>query len=71
MRKIKLIYLMYINNINIILITQGKLFVAIESGNDTQFNNLCIIPQTGILFIANESTKIQTYYIPVCSSIYI
>ncbi|VVC44623.1 Hypothetical protein CINCED_3A023654 [Cinara cedri] len=42
----------------------GKLFVALESGNDTQFNNLCIIPQTGILFIANESTKIQTYYIP-------
>lgn len=44
---------------------QGKLFAAIESGNETQFNNLCVIPQTGMLFIANESTKIQTHYIPV------
>jgi len=48
------------------LIIQGKLFAALESGNDTQFNNLCVIPQTGMMFIANENTKIQTHYIPVC-----
>lgn len=48
------------------MVTQGKLFAAIESGNETQFNNLCTVPQTGMLFIANENTKIQTHYIPVC-----
>uniref|UniRef100_A0A2S2PPP6 Nucleolar protein 10 n=1 Tax=Schizaphis graminum TaxID=13262 RepID=A0A2S2PPP6_SCHGA len=42
----------------------GKLFAALESGNETQFNNLCVIPQTGMMFIANENTKIQTHYIP-------
>ncbi|XP_050529518.1 nucleolar protein 10 [Daktulosphaira vitifoliae] len=42
----------------------GKLFSAIESGNDTQFNNLCVVPNTGMLFIANENSKIQTHYIP-------
>lgn len=49
----------------IYLVIQGKLFAALESGNDTQFNNLCVIPQTGMMFIANENTKIQTHYIPV------
>lgn len=44
---------------------QGKLFAAIESGNETQFNNLCSVPKTGMLFIANENSKIQTHYIPV------
>lgn len=48
------------------LFMQGKLFSVIESGNETEFNNLCVIPETGMLFIANENTKIQTYYIPVC-----
>lgn len=47
---------------------QGKLFAVIESGNETEFNNLCVIPQTGMLFIANENTKIQTHYIPVCNN---
>lgn len=30
----------------------------------SHFNNLCVVPETGLLFIANESPKIQTYYIP-------
>lgn len=25
---------------------------------------MCVVPNTGLLFIANENTKIQTYYIP-------
>lgn len=50
---------------------QGKLFAAIESGNETQFNNLCSVPKTGMLFIANENSKIQTHYIPVCLIIYL
>lgn len=25
---------------------------------------MCIVPNTGLLFIANENTKIQTYYLP-------
>lgn len=43
------------------------MFAALESGNETQFNNLCVVPHTGMLFIANENTKIQTHYIPVSS----
>ncbi|XP_044267259.1 nucleolar protein 10 [Tribolium madens] len=40
----------------------GKLFTSIEAS--TEFNNLCVVPKTGLFFIANENTKIQTYYIP-------
>ncbi|KRT79133.1 hypothetical protein AMK59_6416, partial [Oryctes borbonicus] len=40
----------------------GKLYTSIEAS--TEFNNLCIVPNTGLLFIANENTKIQSYYIP-------
>ena len=25
---------------------------------------MCIVPNTGLMFLANENTKIQTYYIP-------
>lgn len=41
---------------------QGKLFTSIEAKRD--FNNLCVVPNSGLFFIANEHTKIQTYYIP-------
>nr|XP_023019501.1 nucleolar protein 10 [Leptinotarsa decemlineata] len=40
----------------------GKAYTSIESSAD--FNNLCTVPNTGLLFIANEGAKIQTYYIP-------
>ncbi|KAK9888756.1 hypothetical protein WA026_000981 [Henosepilachna vigintioctopunctata] len=40
----------------------AKQYTSIEAS--TEFNNLCIVPDTGLLFIANENTKIQTYYIP-------
>jgi hypothetical protein len=41
---------------------QGKLYTSIEAS--TEFNNLCVVPKTGLFFIANENTKIKTYYIP-------
>jgi ribosome biogenesis protein ENP2 len=40
----------------------GKLYTSIEAS--TEFNNLCVVPKTGLFFIANENTKIKTYYIP-------
>lgn len=40
----------------------GKPYTAIEASSE--FNNLCVVPETGLFFIANESQKIQTYYIP-------
>ncbi|KAJ4433879.1 hypothetical protein ANN_16192, partial [Periplaneta americana] len=40
----------------------GKLFTSIEGTAD--FNGLCLVPNTGMIFAANEDTKIQTYYIP-------
>ncbi|XP_065203344.1 nucleolar protein 10 [Planococcus citri] len=42
----------------------GKLFTSIDAGDKTQYNNLCVVPNSGMFFIANESPKIQTYYIP-------
>lgn len=41
----------------------GKLFTSIESGDFT-FNNLCHVPNSGLMFMANESPKIYCYYIP-------
>ncbi|CAH0557029.1 unnamed protein product [Brassicogethes aeneus] len=40
----------------------GKLYTSIEAS--TEFNNLCTVPNTGLFFLANENTKMQTYYIP-------
>ncbi|XP_011502950.1 PREDICTED: nucleolar protein 10 [Ceratosolen solmsi marchali] len=40
----------------------GKIYTSIEAQSD--FNDLCIIPNTGMMFMANENTKIQSYYIP-------
>uniref|UniRef100_T1ID67 NUC153 domain-containing protein n=1 Tax=Rhodnius prolixus TaxID=13249 RepID=T1ID67_RHOPR len=42
----------------------GKLFASIEAGSDTIFNNLCHVPDSGLMFMANENVKILTYYIP-------
>nr|CAD7444433.1 unnamed protein product [Timema bartmani] len=41
----------------------GKLFTSIEA-SETKFHSLCVVPNTGMMFIANENTKILTYYIP-------
>ncbi|XP_076220571.1 nucleolar protein 10 lethal (2) 34Fd [Nomia melanderi] len=40
----------------------GKLYTSIEAQND--FNDLCVVPNTGMLLMATENTKMQTYYIP-------
>ncbi|XP_066581841.1 nucleolar protein 10 [Prorops nasuta] len=40
----------------------GKLYTSIEA--QAEFNDLCVIPNTGMLMMANETTKMQTYYIP-------
>lgn len=41
---------------------QGKLYTSIDGS--TEFNDLCLVPKTGLFFLANESPKIQTYFIP-------
>ena len=42
---------------------QGKALTSIEPGSD--LNDLCIFPDSGMLFLANEAPKVLTYYIPV------
>lgn len=41
---------------------QGKIYTSIEAQYD--LNDLCVIPNTGMLMMANEHTKMQIYYIP-------
>lgn len=40
----------------------GKPYTSIEPGPD--LNNMCLVPESGLIFIANEAPKIFTYYIP-------
>lgn len=40
----------------------GKPFTSIEPSTD--LNDMCIVPDTGMLFLANEEKKMLTYYIP-------
>ena len=40
----------------------GKPFTSIEP--ESKLNNLCVFPDSGLLFLANEAPKILTYYIP-------
>lgn len=48
---------------------QGKQYTSIESSVD--FNDLCVVPNTGLCMMAVEDQKMQTYYIPslgkICS----
>jgi len=37
-------------------------YVSVEATTD--FNDLCLVPNTGMMFMANEDKKMQTYYIP-------
>uniref|UniRef100_UPI003AAA90D4 nucleolar protein 10 isoform X4 n=1 Tax=Centroberyx gerrardi TaxID=166262 RepID=UPI003AAA90D4 len=41
---------------------QGKVFSSIEP--QTNINDVCIYPQSGMLFTANEDPKMNTFYIP-------
>ncbi|XP_044727447.1 nucleolar protein 10 [Chrysoperla carnea] len=40
----------------------GKIFTSIEAS--TEFNDLCVVPNSGMMFMATENTKMQSYYIP-------
>ncbi|KAK3084770.1 hypothetical protein FSP39_018588 [Pinctada imbricata] len=40
----------------------GKPYTAIEPG--TNLNDLCLLPDSGLLFMGNEAPKILTYYLP-------
>ncbi len=42
---------------------KGKPFTSIEPG--TNLNNLCLVPNSGMIFMANEAPKILVYFIPV------
>ncbi|XP_070556214.1 nucleolar protein 10-like [Ptychodera flava] len=42
--------------------TTGKAYTSIEP--DVNINDLCMVPDTGLLFMATESPKMQTYFIP-------
>ena len=40
----------------------GKPYTAIQTNADLK--DLCLVPDTGMFFLANEDKKIQTYFIP-------
>ena len=50
----------------VLFVFQGKPYTSIEPG--TELNDVCIVPDTGLLFMANEAPKMLTYYIPVSYS---
>ncbi|XP_043275576.1 nucleolar protein 10 [Venturia canescens] len=60
--KMDLVYSMDSSIVKIWEKQTGKLYTSIEAEHD--LNDLCVIPNTGMLFMANENPKMQTYYIP-------
>ncbi|XP_045605009.2 nucleolar protein 10 isoform X1 [Procambarus clarkii] len=40
----------------------GAPHTSIESGVD--YNDMCVVPNSGMLFLASEDTKMQTYFLP-------
>lgn len=44
----------------------GKAYTAIEPG--VNLNDLCMVPDTGLVFMANEAPKVLTYYMPSLGS---
>ncbi|ESO09911.1 hypothetical protein HELRODRAFT_72901 [Helobdella robusta] len=40
----------------------GKPFTSIEP--ESSLNDLCVVPNSGLMFMANEAPKILTYYLP-------
>ncbi|KAJ1764468.1 Small ribosomal subunit biogenesis [Coemansia sp. RSA 2523] len=43
-------------------VSTGKVFTSIEPTND--INDVCHMPNSGLLFVAGESAEIQSYFIP-------
>ncbi|XP_076651858.1 nucleolar protein 10-like [Halictus rubicundus] len=61
-RTMDLVYSMDSSIVKIWEKNNGKLYTSIEAQHD--FNDMCVMPNTGMLLLANENTKMQTYYIP-------
>ncbi|XP_012542067.1 nucleolar protein 10 [Monomorium pharaonis] len=60
--KMNLVYSMDSSIVKIWEKDNGKLYTSIEAQHD--FNDLSIIPNSGMLLMANETMKMQVYYIP-------
>src|SRR6218665_1545638 len=45
------------------MFAQGKPYTSIQS--ELKLNDVCLVPNSGMIFIANESPKILIYFIPV------
>ncbi|KAJ1962909.1 Small ribosomal subunit biogenesis, partial [Dipsacomyces acuminosporus] len=43
-------------------VDSGRPFTSIEPPSD--INDVCVVPNSGLMFVANESMEIQSYYIP-------
>lgn len=43
---------------------QGNAYTHIEP-DDTSLNDIAVMPDTGLMFVANEAPKILSYYVPV------
>lgn len=63
-RNMNLVYSMDESIVRIWDKSNGNLFTSVQAVENSKFNDLCIIPNTGMFFLANEEAKIQTYYIP-------
>ena len=44
-------------------VLQGKPYTSIQPESD--LNSMCLVPESGLIFLANEAPKILSYYIPV------
>ena len=44
-------------------VLQGKPYTSIQPESD--LNSMCLVPESGLIFIANEAPKILSYYVPV------
>ncbi|XP_014479583.1 PREDICTED: nucleolar protein 10 isoform X2 [Dinoponera quadriceps] len=60
--RMNLVYSMDSSIVKIWEKNSGKIYTSIEAQHD--FNDLCVVPNTGMLMMANEATKMQVYYIP-------
>ncbi|XP_050361512.1 nucleolar protein 10 [Nymphalis io] len=61
-KQLEYVYSMDANVVKIWDINTGKQYTNIESSVD--FNDLCVIPNTGLSMMAVEDQKMQIYYIP-------
>ncbi|KAL6432906.1 hypothetical protein ACFW04_006328 [Cataglyphis niger] len=61
-QKMDLVYSMDSSIVKIWEKDTGKNYTSIEAQHS--FNDLCVIPNTGMLLMSNETTKMQIYYIP-------